>query len=348
VRSLEEGVLLTVVELVVSLLAILAAAVFFTNAVEMLGDRMNLAQGAVGSVLAAVGTALPETMIPIVAILGAVISGSGAESAGEIGVGAILGAPFLLTTLAMFVIGVSVLGFRGRRRNGTNVVIDEGSTGRDMVFFLIFFALAAGAGIVDLPFALKVGLGVVLIGAYALYIRRTILAGGISLEEVPEKLRLWPFGSRAPTWAVVGQMLLSLVVMGFGAHFFVDAVGHGSEALGIPAGLVALVLAPLATELPEKFNSVIWLREDKDTLALGNITGAMVFQSTIPVSVGIIFTPWNLDFISAFSAVLALLAGAAFFLLLLRKGPVPAWPLLFGGAFYAVFLGAAIYSVVIS
>jgi cation:H+ antiporter len=57
----------------------------------------------------------------------------------------------------------------------------------------------------------------------------------------------------------------------------VDPVGHISTAIGIPAGLIALVLAPLATELPEKFNSVIWLRENKDTLALGNITGAMVF-----------------------------------------------------------------------
>ena len=66
---------------------------------------------------------------------------------------------------------------------------------------------------------------------------------------------------------------------------------HLSKSVGIPAGLIALVLAPLATELPEKFNSVIWLRDNKDTLAIGNITGAMVFQSTIPVSIGVLFTP---------------------------------------------------------
>ena len=53
--------------------------------------------------------------------------------------------------------------------------------------------------------------------------------------------------------------------------------------------LLALVIAPIATELPEKFNSVIWVRQGKDTLAMGNITGAMVFQSTIPTVVALVF-----------------------------------------------------------
>ena len=90
-----------IIELVVSLAAILGAAVLFTNAVEMLGERLNLGSGAVGSVLAAVGTALPETMIPVVAIVVSLFTG--ASAAGDIGVGAILGAPFLLGTLAVFV-----------------------------------------------------------------------------------------------------------------------------------------------------------------------------------------------------------------------------------------------------
>jgi cation:H+ antiporter len=75
----------------------------------------------------------------------------------------------------------------------------------------------------------------------------------------------------------------------------VSAVEHLSKSVGVPAGLIALVLAPLATELPEKFNSVLWVRDNKDTLALGNIIGAMVFQSSVPVSLGLAFTDWSLD-----------------------------------------------------
>lgn len=335
---------MAIIELILSLAAILFAAVLFTNAIEILGSRLQMGQGAVGSVLAAVGTALPETMIAIVAIVGAAIAGGGAGA--EIGVGAILGAPFLLTTIAMFVVGASVLGFRRRRENGRELRIDRGIASRDIGFFLVFFAIAAAAGLVALPIFVKIIVGLVLVGAYVLYVRKTLMSGGVSLEEVPERLKLWPSSwGRAPTWAVVAQNLGALVVMGVGAYFFVEAIEHGSEVVGIPPGLVALILAPLATELPEKFNSVIWLRQDKDTLAFGNISGAMVFQSTIPVSIGILLTPWNLNPISVFSVALALTSGAVLFLLLRRKAPLRGSYLLGGGLFYLAFLVAAIFSV---
>jgi cation:H+ antiporter len=115
---MQRGALSVVLEFGFALVVILGAAVLFTNAVEILGGRLKLGQGAVGSVLAAVGTALPETMIPIVAILAAVLSGEGGEAAGEIGIGAILGAPFLLATLAMFVTGAAAVAYRGRRSRG--------------------------------------------------------------------------------------------------------------------------------------------------------------------------------------------------------------------------------------
>src|SRR5215210_7413636 len=105
-------------EFAIALGAIVVAASLFTNAVEILGGRLNLGQGAVGSVLAAVGTALPETMIPIVAVLAAVFARRNPDTASEIGIGAILGAPFMLATLAMFVVGISALAFRKRRAQG--------------------------------------------------------------------------------------------------------------------------------------------------------------------------------------------------------------------------------------
>jgi len=346
--GLRRTVLVTVLLLVVALAAILGAAVLFTNAVEMLGDRLNLGQGAIGSILAAVGTALPETMIPVVALVGAALAGESAgAAASEIGIGAILGAPFLLATLAMFLIGISALGFRRRRENGADIVIEKRVTRRDVAYFLPAFAVAAGAGIVALPTYVKVVVAILLVGTYAFYVWRTIVAGGEGLGDTPDNLTLWPESSwgRAPTWAVVAQLLGTLVVMGAGAHIFVRGVEHASEALGIPAGLISLVLAPLATELPEKFNSVIWLRDDKDTLAFGNITGAMVFQSTLPVSLGLLFTRWELDFLNALSAGMALASGVVLFLLLLRKAPLKAWQMLGAGSLYVVFLGAALYQL---
>ena len=119
------------------------------------------------------------------------------------------------------------------------------------------------------------------------------------------------------------------------------AVEVSAETVGLPAGLVALILAPLATELPEKINSVLWVRDGKDTLALGNITGAMVFQSTVPVTLGVLFTDWELEPLDLFSAALALLSGGFVYVALRRSGSLHASYLMVCGSFYAAFLMAA-------
>ena len=56
--------------LAASFAVILAGALLFTNAVEWAGHKLEMGEGATGSLLAAVGTAMPETLIPIVAIVG--------------------------------------------------------------------------------------------------------------------------------------------------------------------------------------------------------------------------------------------------------------------------------------
>ncbi|HEY6581991.1 MAG TPA: hypothetical protein VIZ60_12785 [Rubrobacter sp.] len=337
---------MTIIELMISLVVILGAAALFTNAVEIMGDRLHLGAGAVGSVLAAVGTALPETMIPLVAIIGALLVGSGSAAAGAIGIGAILGAPFLLATLALFIVGVAALGYKGRRQTGSEITADRQTAIPDLVFFLPCFTLAAVAGVLPLPLVVKILLALVLLVAYVLYVVQTIRRGGEAEGDVPGNLILWPGRSQGPTWAVAAQLVGTIVAMGFGAHLFVEAVEHLSVAIGIPAGIIALVLAPLATELPEKFNSVIWLRNNKDTLAVGNITGAMVFQSTIPVSIGVLFTPWQLDFLSALAAVLAIASGIVFLGFLLRKAPLRAFYMLGAGSLYIVFLVTAVVYLV--
>ena len=97
------------------------------------------------------------------------------------------------------------------------------------------------------------------------------------------------------------------------------------------------MIAPIATELPEKFNSLIWVRQGKDTLAMGNITGAMVFQSAFPTFVALIFagSAWHIseDSLLAFlSAGITFLAVAAIFGPMWRRGTLDGKGLLVGGA----------------
>jgi cation:H+ antiporter len=124
-----------------------------------------------------------------------------------------------------------------------------------------------------------------------------------------------------------------------GAELFVEEIINAAEAVGVEPLLLSLVIAPFATELPEKANSVFWVRDGKDTLALGNITGAMVFQSTLPVAFGLAFTDWEFDTASTVACALALGGGLlAIFELQIRRRflgrAIVAWAVLF-----AAFVG---------
>src|SRR4029077_1884279 len=135
------------------------------------------------------------------------------------------------------------------------------------------------------------------------------------------------------------QVVVALGLIVVGAIAFVNAVEHLSRLIGVDEVLLALVIAPIATELPEKFNSVIWVRAGKDTLAMGNITGAMVFQSTFPTVIALVFAgaAWTVtsDSTIAFaSAAITFLSIGAILLPALRRGNLTGRRLLVGGVFY--------------
>ena len=327
---------------------ILLGAELFTNGIEWFGRKLELAEGAVGSVLAAVGTALPETMIPIIAIL----TGGGSEASHGIGVGAILGAPFMLSTLAMFVTGAAVL-FVGRNRPGrSEMPVDTGVLAHDMRYFAIAYGIAIAAAFLPIePAWPKWVVALVLIAIYGWYVKGHFEDDpSVDAEDLaPLRFRrLDPAGHAAnpavPRLRVVNlQVAAALAFIVVGAFFFVDAVGRLSSTLGLDPALLALVIAPIATELPEKFNSVIWIRQGKDTLAMGNITGAMVFQSTIPTVVALLFAAdaWRFtdDSRLAFgSAAIAFASSALIFIPMARAGRLTGRRLLVGGAFYLVYL----------
>lgn len=317
--------------LALSFVIILAGALFFTNAVEWLGHRLELGEGAVGSLLAAVGTAMPETLIPIVAIIG------GTEGSDDVAIGAIIGAPFLLATLAMAIVGISAYAWRGKREQGLKLNADIETLDRDLIFFLIFFALALVVGLV-LPDPLHIPAAIGFLVAYAAYVRATLRGGG-DVQEVDSIGRLYfdrTPGTEPPLILILVQLVVSLAAIVGGAHLFVEEMIKVAEDLGVEALVLSLILAPLATELPEKINSIFWVREGKDSLALGNITGAMVFQSTIPIAVGLALTDWELSRYAVVSVVLGLLGGALAYWTLRLRGrfelaPVIAWSILFSG-----------------
>jgi cation:H+ antiporter len=228
--------------------------------------------------------------------------------------------------------------------------VDTVVLGTDMRAFAVSYALAIAAALLPVePTWPKLVVAAVLLLLYARYVKRHFEADpDVDAEDLaPLRFRRLDHQRHhdLPRLRMVNlQVLAALALIVVGAIEFVDAVGHVAHAIGVSEVLLALVVAPIATELPEKFNSVIWVRQGKDTLAMGNITGAMVFQASIPTVVALVLAPasWVIgpgSYVAFASAGIAFLSSAAIFIPMARRGRLTGRALLIGGAFYVVYLG---------
>ena len=324
--------------LLLALAMVFFAAEFFTNALEHLGERMGVSEGVTGSIFAAVGTAMPETIVPIVAILG---GGAAVSVNHEIGLGAILGAPFMLSTLS---IGM-MAWFAGRKRGWLEPFRPETSgLERDICTFMLAFALVIIAAVLPEDWAsVKTGVAISLFLVYFIYLLRTIKASKALVEdghatEADNALYLARFLGDATPIAVL-QLLAGLSLLVIGAKVFVYGVEMVSDMIGVSALVVSLLIVPIATEMPEKVNSIMWIRRGRDTLAFGNVTGAMVFQGTIIPAVGMLLMPWHLNDIHAAAAVILALIGNGLLWFLHKTGRLKPAFLSLNMLLYALFIG---------
>ncbi len=328
-----------------ALAAILAACELFTNAVEWLGRKLHVGAGVVGSVFAAVGTALPETIVPLVALLWGT-----AASHEEIGIGAILGAPFMLATLGFTMNGAASLYFyfRGRRPTA-DMQVHTDTLAKDFRYFMLTYSFAMFLGW-GFPFWMRAIGAAVLASAYAVFVWEHVRGGAEhELGETADlhlcralcRLTASANPSQPRLRFILVQLVGSLAIMVLGARGFVIGLSHIAEALGISPLVLSVILTPIATELPEKFNSVIWVRAGKDTLALGNISGAMVFQSAIPVSVGLLLTPWRLDAHGIASGLVALFSAGIAQAYMNRYHRLSPWVLVLGLPLYCLWVAIA-------
>lgn len=326
--------------------AIYVSCEWFVNAVEWLGKRLNVGTIAVGTILAAFGTALPESVVTFVAV----VFGRG-EAAKDIGVGAALGGPLALATVAYGVTGLVMWSQRRARvpvpargallDRSPDQFGDTRKLARDQTWFLVIFVVKVALGLV--AFAIKPWLGVLFFVAYAIYFWRELRADddGQGAHEL-EPLKLQRTRANPATWAVVLQTLVALGVIFAASQLFVHQLGVIGPMIGLPAAVTAVLLSPIATELPETMNAIIWVRQGKTRLALANISGAMMIQATVPSGLGLLFTPWRFDH-ALLASGLVTMAAIGYLLVLLRLGRLNARTLTVAAAFYAIFAASLFF-----
>jgi len=322
--------MLTVVLFLGSAAAIYFACEFFVNGVEWSGRKLGVGETATGTILAAFGTALPESAVTFVAVV------FGRDSAQkDIGVGAALGGPMVLATISYAVVGFAMLWNRRRLGRSTHVIdCDSRRLRHDQAWFLSIFIGKVALGL--LAFNYKPWLGALFLLAYVAYLWRELRGAQVLSEATLEPLKLRPKGDPGLLWPLA-QTTLALLAIAVASKVFVGQL----ETIGIWAGLspqlVALLLSPVATELPETMNALIWVRQGKERLALANISGAMMIQATIPTALGLFFTSWMFSRELIVSGIITMVA-VAMLLALFSKNAVNARWLTPLAGLYALFV----------
>jgi cation:H+ antiporter len=325
---------LTLVLFFGSAIAIYLSCEFFVNGVEWVGQRLKITETATGTILAAFGTALPESVVTFVAVVFGV---SDAER--DIGVGAALGGPLALSTLAYAVVGLTLMGSaRLKIRRKDTVDVDYRRLSRDQAWFLGIFLCKLTLGLVTFPG--KPWLGFLFLGAYGFYVWKELRSGGSVAEgHELEPLKIRPKDSAPGLGWAAAQTIAALVVIFVASHIFVRQLDLIGPWLGMSPQLVALLLSPIATEMPETMNAIIWVRQGKERMALANISGAMMIQATVPTAFGLFATSWLLAPPLIIAGAVTALAVVALFLMF-RDGRVTGRGLACASLLYLLFAGA--------
>jgi len=308
VGGLNRRPVLNAAQLFGALVLLVVASDAFTNAVEWFASLRGLARNTAGAIVAAIGSSLPETMVAIVALV--VLHDARSQA---IGIGAVLGAPFMLSTVVFSVVG-GIAFFRHSiyEKTGGFLAVEPRNAIVGLALFILTFALVVGASFAP-TLAVRIGASGAVVIAYFVYLRYNIRHGESGVEEHPPPLRFSPRAKHPRVWIVLVQMAVALVVTVLASHWFVSSVGEVSTMVGLPPLVVSLFLSPVATELPEAMNVVLWMRRKEDELAFGNVIGAMMFQTSIASAIAMLASPWRLDphgyaaCAAAFAAVIVVL-----------------------------------------
>lgn len=324
-------IVLTVALLLGSAAVIYFACEFFVNGVEWLGRKLSVGRTATGTILAAFGTALPESVITFVAVA----FGKG-DAQRELGVGAALGGPLVLATIAYATVGATLILSHRHLQRTAQIRSEFQRLSRDQGWFLTIFLAKIAVGLV--AFSFKPWLGILFLSAYALYFWKEMRRD--ESGEAEEKLEPLIIDRRKrgepPLGLSLVQTLVALVVIFGASRVFVSQLDGLGPVLGLKPQLLALLLSPIATELPETMNAIIWVRQGKHRLALANISGAMMIQATVPTAFGLFFTPWMLDRSLILAAGITAIAVAVMFFSF-RRGVISRGFLMTMGLFYALF-----------
>lgn len=269
----------------------------FTNAIEYVGHKARWTGSFTGAVVAPLFTSMPELIIFLVAIY--IYGGDVGE---KIGVGTILGQPFMAATIIfplMFLIALA--GYLLGRRHDLVLEVEKILVIPYVIFTILY-------PLVLLPL-LPIGLGKYVASASLLisYIVYTgiMFRSKSALISEAEEIYLRGLVKKGPwIFPAALQLTIAVVLLIIGSRTLVLGIDLASKNLGVSPIALAILVTPLAAVLPESITAVIWTFRGKDTLAVAAMIGEKVLYSTFYPAIGLILTEWEIDFSAILSVII--------------------------------------------
>lgn len=315
--------------LLLSILIVFISALLFVNAIEFLGSQYKIGGAFVGSILSPLFTSLPELIVLIIAVFGL-----GGVSGEAVGVGTIFGEPLMASSLSYGLVGMlAFVGYSLKRREHKNLEVDT-SLAVPFIFVTILFPLTLIPSLLNNG-VVRVLFGLGFLGGYFGYLvlmyRRKSL-GQIENAKTPYVCKIIP-PKRIGAFI---QLIVSVVVLYFGASEMVSVVNQFALGLGLSVMGLAIIVVPAATAVPETASTLIWGFRGQDILRIASLVGEKVLYTTLFPGIGLLVTAWVLD-IHAYLSVLATTTISVVMLFFILKKRIPWYALTFGFLFFVAY-----------
>ena len=262
-----------IVVFVVSLVALVKSADWFTEGAEELGVFLGMPIYVVGLTIVAMGTSLPELVSSIFAV---------ARGSSEIVVGNAVGSN--ITNVCLVLAVGAIVGGR--------LYVDRAILKIDLPILMTATALlglTAFDGQVSRGDGVLLLLGAIIYAFYGLLMSRPTRGTQAKVEAVVEE-EIEPERGRLRPLAIV-RLLGGAVLLYFAAEYTIRSVVELSTIFDIGADVIAISAVALGTSLPELVVSVVAARRGKLEIAIANVLGSNIFNSFAVVGIPALVAP---------------------------------------------------------
>jgi cation:H+ antiporter len=261
---------------VIAMAALIWGADILVRESERIALRFNISEFVIGATLIALGTSLPEMAASIAA---------SADGKSQIAIANVIGSNILNITLVL-----GTIFLVSRKIDPDRDFFAKDSTWAIVPIFI--FLLMVVDGTISRFDALLL---LLLMGAYILFLLRD--ARGIiaaEIEELEEELKE-EVSQRFSWLRTIALTTAGLLLVIVGANFTIESASDIARSFGISEWIIGIIMVSLGTSLPEFVVSISASIKGKVDMAIGNIIGSNMANTTVVLGAAALTKPLQLD-----------------------------------------------------